>query len=150
MTIFRPLMLKHHKEIAGNGHQLPGEHEGKGIGGQQHQQHATEEESGERCQRADTLLSANIFTDISGAVTGGDKGDETDNKEEKPGKRIEIQGNVQPGKADGQHNKLVRPCQQCHAATPGSGQTGKPEQEKRQSALKIRPVQKNQRQDCRE
>ena len=59
-AILRVVVLKNHEEIAGDRHQLPGEHEGEGIGGQQHQQHAGDKQAGEQCQGAETGCGPSI------------------------------------------------------------------------------------------
>jgi len=88
MAILRALMLKNNQEVAGDGHQLPGKHKGEGIGGQQYKKHASDKQPGEHSQGTYTHLPVDIFTNIGGSITGGDKGYKSNDEEEKPGKRI--------------------------------------------------------------
>jgi hypothetical protein len=75
-------MLERHQKIAGDRHQFPGDHEEEGVVGQQHQQHAGDEQPAEQAQDRKVMLTFFISRDIAGPVQAdGANGDADDQKE---------------------------------------------------------------------
>jgi hypothetical protein len=94
------------EEEGGQRHALPGHHEGVGVVGQQHQQHAGEEEMVLQAHQARRRALA--LPEIAGGKDGDADRDETQQQGEHRGEIVEAQVEGQVGQADRQHGGFRR------------------------------------------
>ncbi|OPZ76764.1 MAG: hypothetical protein BWY77_01830 [bacterium ADurb.Bin431] len=87
----RPFILKGDEEKGRHRHDLPGDDEEHAVGRGRDQGHAEDEEV-EKEKRATSRGSAALALKITGAVKGGQGGDEKDDEQEKGRQRVDHQG----------------------------------------------------------
>ena len=108
-------MVRHDQRPGAERHELPGEQEGEGVGGHDHEVHAGEEGWEER---QDALRRA-LVPAVAETVHAGRGAAEIDHREEERSQRVEPEMRADPGQAERQDQRLsgAHPKTRCAKAT---------------------------------